>query len=111
MSFLFVFFIGLAGNARKEMVWKKAYGYDYFDRATLAFTEEGTRENPIPVLSHYDYRYVGISLPVSRNISYMVIYLEYSLGEGINISSFLLICVHFCRKTQKFDGSRFELEN
>lgn len=56
---------GLTGRARQEEVFRRAYGESIFDRDALAYFEEGTRENPIPILSVEDSRVVGISLPVS----------------------------------------------
>lgn len=54
----------LTGRARAEAMVKKAFDEDLFDRDALQFQEEGTRENPIPILSAQDERIVGISLPV-----------------------------------------------
>lgn len=54
---------GLAGRARQEAMYKKAYGEELFDREASFYAEEGTRENPIPILSVDDSRIVGISLP------------------------------------------------
>ena len=39
------------------------YGGELFAREAQAFFEEGTRENPIPILSTEAERVVGISLP------------------------------------------------
>lgn len=57
---------GLTGVARKEEAFEAAFpgAGDYFDRAGVGAFEEGTRENPIPILSTEAERCVGISLPV-----------------------------------------------
>ena len=61
---------GLTGVARKEEAFEAAFpgAGDYFDRAGVGAFEEGTRENPIPILSTEAERCVGISLPVSSTI-------------------------------------------
>ena len=41
----------------------QAYGEELFNRDATAYFEEGTKENPIPILSVEDSRIVGISLP------------------------------------------------
>lgn len=58
---------GLTGIARKEEVVHQTMGedVDIFDRDATAFEEEGTKENPIVILSNESSRIVGISLPVS----------------------------------------------
>ena len=50
-------------QARDEAVFEKAYGKDLFNRDAPSYMEEGTRENPIPILSTHAERVVGISLP------------------------------------------------
>jgi hypothetical protein len=55
------FFLPL--QARDEAVFEKAYGKDLFNRDAPSYMEEGTRENPIPILSTHAERVVGISLP------------------------------------------------
>lgn len=55
---------GLVGRARQEAVVRKAFGEELYDREAPAFFEEGTRENPIPILSVENERIVGVSLPV-----------------------------------------------
>jgi hypothetical protein len=95
---------GLAGRARQEAVYKKAYGEDLFDRDATAYYEvssstskgrdpagaadpelsgfirfvfvrlqEGTKENPIPILSIEPSRIVGISLPDDATIRWFTL--------------------------------------
>jgi hypothetical protein len=56
---------GLVGKARSEAIFKRAFGEEWFEREGTAAFEEGTRENPIPILSTEAERCVGVSLPVS----------------------------------------------
>ena len=62
---------GLTGRARREAVFKKVYGEELHDMDAKAFTEEGTRSNPIPILSTEPTRIVGISLPDDAEIRWM----------------------------------------
>lgn len=57
----------LPGIARKEEIAKLAHGedFDLFDRDATAFFDEGTKENPIVILSNEPTRIVGCSLEVS----------------------------------------------
>lgn len=57
---------GLTGIARKEELVHQSVGeeVDIFDRDATAFEEEGTKDNPIVILSNEPSRIVGISLPV-----------------------------------------------
>ena len=57
----------LSGIARKEEIAKLAHGedFDLFDRDATAFFDEGTKENPIVILSNEPTRIVGCSLEVS----------------------------------------------
>ena len=59
-----------AGIARKEEIAKLAAGedFDLFDRDATAFFEEGTKENPIVILSNEPTRIVGMSLEVRFSI-------------------------------------------
>eukprot|EP01138_Halocafeteria_seosinensis_P001537 gb/GECG01001575.1/.p1 GENE.gb/GECG01001575.1/~~gb/GECG01001575.1/.p1 ORF type:complete len:105 (+),score=17.69 gb/GECG01001575.1/:1-315(+) len=61
---------GLTGIARKEEVVHQTMGedVDIFDRDATAFEEEGTKDNPIVILSNERSRIVGISLPVSFSL-------------------------------------------
>ena len=63
----------LTGRARAEAIVKKVYGQDLFDREAYSVLEEGTRENPIPILSTEDERIVGISLPDDAEVRWMVL--------------------------------------
>ncbi len=56
---------GVTGVAHKEEVYEAAYGQAFFDRDAPVFHEEGTKENPIPILSVESERAVGISFEVS----------------------------------------------
>ena len=62
---------GMTGRARREAVFKRVYGEDLHDTDAKAFTEEGTRANPIPILSTEPTRLVGISLPDDAEIRWM----------------------------------------
>lgn len=64
---------GLTGRARAEAIVKKVYGQELFDREAYSVLEEGTRENPIPILSTEDERIVGISLPDDAEVRWMVL--------------------------------------
>lgn len=50
---------GMTGRARREAVYKRVYGEELHDVEPKAFMEEGTRENPIPILSTESERLVG----------------------------------------------------
>lgn len=50
-------------QARAEAAFERVYGQELFAREPQSFLEEGTRENPIPILSTESERIVGISLP------------------------------------------------
>ena len=50
---------GLVGRARREAVYKRVYGEDLHDVEPKQYMEEGTRENPIPILSTESERLVG----------------------------------------------------
>ena len=52
---------------------KKVYGEELFDREANSFFEEGTKENPIPILSTEDERIVGISLPDDAEVRWMIL--------------------------------------
>lgn len=56
----------LTGKARAEAMYRKAFDAELFDRNPESAFEEGTRENPIPILSAQSERVVGVSLPVSE---------------------------------------------
>ena len=64
---------GLAGRARAEAMVKKVYGEELYDREANAYFEEGTRENPIPILSTEDERIVGVSLPDDAEVRWMIL--------------------------------------
>lgn len=64
---------GLTGKARKEAMVDRVYGQELFDRDALSFFEEGTKENPIPILSMEDERIVGISLPDDAEIRWFTL--------------------------------------
>lgn len=68
---------GLTNKARNEAVFEKAYGKDLFNRDAVGYFEEGTRENPIPILSTESERVVGISLPDDSEIRWFTL----RLGE------------------------------
>ena len=57
--------------ARKEIVYEEAFGQSMFDRDAPLFAEEGTKENPICILSEEPSRFVGISLPDDANIKWI----------------------------------------
>ena len=59
---------GLTGKALDEAVYTEKYGSDLYDRDALTFLEEGTKENPICILSEESERLVGISLTDDANI-------------------------------------------
>ena len=93
---------GLAGRARKEAMYKQvrragicfelrvqpasspvhslsfpslqAYGEELYNRDATAFFEEGTKENPIPILSVEDSRIVGVSLPDDPEIRWFTLH-------------------------------------
>ena len=52
-----------SAQARAEAAFERVYGGELFAREAQTFFEEGTRENPIPILSTEAERVVGISLP------------------------------------------------
>eukprot|EP01138_Halocafeteria_seosinensis_P001535 gb/GECG01001573.1/.p1 GENE.gb/GECG01001573.1/~~gb/GECG01001573.1/.p1 ORF type:complete len:134 (+),score=28.80 gb/GECG01001573.1/:1-402(+) len=66
---------GLTGIARKEEVVHQTMGedVDIFDRDATAFEEEGTKDNPIVILSNERSRIVGISLPDDAFCRYFVL--------------------------------------
>ena len=64
---------GLTAKARAEAAFSKAYGQDLFNRDATSFFEEGTRENPIPILSTLAERVVGISLPDESEIRWFTL--------------------------------------
>ena len=61
----------MTGRARREAVFKRVYGEDLHDVDPKIFMEEGTRENPIPILSTESERLVGVSLPDDAEIRWM----------------------------------------
>jgi hypothetical protein len=64
---------GLTGRARTEAIFKRVYGKEYFNKEAPTFFEEGTRENPIPILSNEEERLVGITLPDEAEIRWMIL--------------------------------------
>lgn len=52
---------------------KRAFGEELYDRDATAYFEEGTRENPVPILSVEDERVVGISLPDDAEIRWFTL--------------------------------------
>lgn len=56
--------IHCAGKARAEELAKEVAGddFDLYDRDAVAYFEEGTKENPIVILSTEESRVVGMSL-------------------------------------------------
>ncbi len=52
------------GKARSEEAYVTAFEQEFFDRDALAVFEEGTKENPIQILSNEHERYVGVSVEV-----------------------------------------------
>lgn len=67
---------GLTGKALDEAMYKEKYGKDLYDRDALTFFDEGTKENPICILSEEPERLVGISLADDANIRW------FNLVEG-----------------------------
>lgn len=49
------------GVSRAEEVYELAYGQKYYDRDALEVFQEGTKENPVMILSNEHERYVGVS--------------------------------------------------
>ena len=70
-----------AGIARREEIAKLAAGedFDLFDRDATAFFEEGTKENPIVILSNEPTRIVGMSLEVHDSAALWVLNLPHFL--------------------------------
>ena len=64
---------GLTGRARTEAIFKRVYGKEYFNKEAPTFFEEGTRENPIPILSNQEERLVGITLPDEAEIRWIIL--------------------------------------
>ena len=54
-------------------MYKRAFGEELFDREANAYHEEGTKENPIPILSTEEERIVGISLPDDAEVRWMIL--------------------------------------
>ena len=54
-------------------MYKRAFGEELFDREASIYHEEGTKENPIPILSTEEERIVGISLPDDAEVRWMVL--------------------------------------
>ena len=54
------------GKTRAEEAFSSAFGQELFDRDALEVFQEGTKENPIQILSNEHERYVGISVEVSE---------------------------------------------
>lgn len=55
---------GLVGTSREEEIYTTKFGQELYDREASAYYEEGTKENPICILSESHERIVGISLTV-----------------------------------------------
>merc|ERR1712146_487551 len=51
-----------------EAVYSEKYGQEFYDRDALTFFDEGTKENPICILSEEPDRLVGVSLTDDANI-------------------------------------------
>ena len=64
---------GLTGVARKEAVFKAAFNEEFFNRDAVRYEEEGSRENPIAILSHEAERYVGLSLPDDNEVRWFIL--------------------------------------
>lgn len=60
-------------QARAEAAFERVYGTELFAREPTAAFEEGTRENPIPILSTEAERVVGISLPDESEIRWFTL--------------------------------------
>ncbi|CAE7888015.1 unnamed protein product [Symbiodinium sp. KB8] len=67
---------GLTGKALDEAVYSEKYGQEFYDRDALTFFDEGTKENPICILSEEPDRLVGVSLTDDANIRW------FNLTEG-----------------------------
>jgi hypothetical protein len=67
---------GLTGKALDEAMYVEKYGQEFYDRDALTFYEEGTKENPICILSEEPERLVGVSLTDDANIRW------FNLKEG-----------------------------
>lgn len=97
---------GLVGRARQEAVVRKAFGEELYDRDAPAFFEEGTRENPIPILSVENERIVGVSLPVRTALrECRDIFVRAASGfPSCHLHSFLT-CSSHCRMRRRSGGS------
>lgn len=79
------------GIARAEEVIMDSYGVELFDRdAVFADGDQGTFEEPICILSHTNYRVVGVSFPEDSEVRWFTLFDGYKAFDPISCNFFAL---------------------